>query len=62
MRVKTVLERAFHHEAVTRIEEEEQTAKIAVIRWDEMKEANTKLVNQSSVDDQQREKWRNQSR
>ena len=54
-----------HLEAVTRIEEEEQTAKAAVISWDETKdlvEAVTRLANQLSVDDKQREKRRNQSR
>ena len=54
-----------HLEAVTRIEEEEQTPKVAVIRRDEMKdlvEAVTRLVNQLSVDDKQRENRRNQSR
>ena len=54
MKIETVLERALHLEAVTRIEEEEQTPKIAVIRRDETKdlvEAVTKLVNQLSVDD-----------
>ena len=54
-----------HLEAVTGIEEEEQTPKIAVIRRDDTKdlvEAVTKLVNQLSVDDKQRENRRNQSR
>ena len=59
------MERALHLEAVTRIEEEEQTPKVAVIRRDETKdlvEAVTKLVSQLSVDDKQRENRRNQSR
>ena len=54
-----------HLEAVTRIEEEEQTPKIAVIRRHETKdlvEAVTKLVNQLSVDDKQREHRRIHSR
>ena len=65
MKIETVLERALHLEAVTRIEEEVQTPKVAVIRRDETKdlvEAVTKLVNQLSVDDKQRENRRNQSR
>ena len=65
MKIETVLERALHLEAVTRIEEEEQTPKVAVIRRDETKdlvEAVTKLVNQLSVDDKQQENRRNQSR
>ena len=65
MKSETVLERALHLEAVTRIEEEEQTPKVAVIRRDETKdlvEAVTKLVNQLSVDDKQRENRRSQSR
>ena len=65
MKIETVLERALHLEAVTRIEEEEQTPKVAVIRRDETKdlvEAGTKFVNQLSVDDKQRENRRNQSR
>ena len=65
MKIETVLERALHLEAVTRIEEEEQTPKVAVIRRDETKdlvEAVTKLVNQLSVDDKHRENRRNQSR
>ena len=65
MKIETVLERALHLEAVTRIEEEEQTRKVAVIRRTETKylvEAVTKLVNQLSVDDKQRENRRNQSR
>ena len=65
MKIETVLERALHLESVTRIEEEEQTTKIAVIRQDETKylvEAVTKLVNQLSVDDKQRENRRIQSR
>ena len=56
MKIETVLERALHLEAVTRIEEEEQTPKVAVIRRDETKdlvEAVTKLVSQLSVDDKQ---------
>ena len=63
MSFETVLERALHLEAVTRIEEEEQTTKVAVIRRDETKdlvEAVTRLVNQLSVDDKQRENRRNQ--
>ena len=65
MKIETVLKRALHLEAVTRIEEEEQTPKVAVIRRDETKnlvEAATRLVNQSSVDEKQRENHRNQSR
>ena len=65
MKIETVLERALHLEAVTRIEEEEQTPNVAVIRRDETKdlvEAVTKLVNQLSVGDKQRENRRNQSR
>ena len=64
-KIETVLERALHLEAVTGIEEEEETPKVAVIRRDERKnlvEAVTKLVNQLSVDDKQRENRRNQSR
>ena len=37
MKIETVLERALHLEAVTRMEEEEQTAKVAVIGRDETK-------------------------
>ena len=37
MKIETVLEEALHMQAVTRIEEEEQTPKIAVIRRDETK-------------------------
>ena len=47
-----------HLEVVTRIEEEEQTPKVTVIRRDKTKdlvEAVTKLVNQLSVDGKQRE-------
>ena len=65
MKIETGLERALHLESVTRIEEEEQTPKVAVIRRDETKdlvEAVTKLVNQLSVDDKLRENRRNQSR
>ena len=65
MKNETVLERALHLEAVTKIEEEEQTPKVAVIRPDETKdlvEAVTWLVNQLSVDDKQREIRRNQSK
>ena len=65
MKIETVLERALHLEAVTRIEEEERTPKVAVIRRDETKglvEAIDKLVNQLSVDDKQRENRQNQSR
>ena len=49
LKVETILERASHLEAVTRIEEEEQTPKNAVVRGDETNdsvEAVTKLVNQ----------------
>ena len=63
MKIETALERALHLEAVTRIEEGEQTPKVAIIRRDETKdlvEAVTKLVNQLSVDDKQRENRRNQ--
>ena len=62
---ETVLERALHLEAVTRIEEEEQRTKIAVFRRYETKdivEAVTKLVNKLSVDDKQQENRRTQSR
>ena len=65
MKIETVLERALHLEAVTRKEEEEQTPKVAVIRRDETKdlsEAVTRLVNQLSVDDEQRENCQIQSR
>ena len=65
MKTETVLERALHIEAGRRIEEEEQTPKVAVIRRDETKdygEAFTKLVNLLSVDDKQRENGRNESR
>ena len=65
MTIQTVLERALHLEAVTGIEEDEQTPKVAVIRRDETKdlvEAVTKLVNQLSVDDKQRENRQNQFR
>ena len=65
MKFETVLERALHLEAVTRIEEEEQTPKVAVIRRDETEdlvEAVTRLVNQLSVDDKQQENRCNQSR
>ena len=65
MKIETVLERAMHLKAVTRIEEEEQTPKVAVIRRDETKDlvkAVTRLVNQLSVDDKQRENRQNQSR
>ena len=58
MKIATVLERALHLEVATRIEEEEQTTKVAIIRRYEKKdleEAVTKLVNQLSVDDKQRE-------
>ena len=37
MKIETVLKRALHLEAVARIEEEEQTPKVAVIRQDETK-------------------------
>ena len=65
MKIETDLEKALHLEAVTRIEEEEQTPKVAVIRRDETKdlvEAVNKLVNQLSVDDKQRKNRRNQCR
>ena len=65
MKIETVLERTLHLEAVTRIEEEEQTPKVAVIRRNETKDlvqAVTKLVNRLSVDDKQRENRRIQSR
>ena len=65
MESETVLEKALHLEAVTRIEEEEQTTKIAVFRQDLTKglvEAVTKLVNQLSEDDKPREIRRRQSR
>ena len=65
MTIKTVLERALHLEAVTRIEEEEQTPNVEFIRREETKdlvEAVIKLVNQLSVYDKQRETRRNQSR
>ena len=65
MKIETVQEQAVHLEAVIRIEEEEQTPKVAVIRRNETKdlvEAFTKLVNQLSVDHRQRENRRNQSR
>ena len=58
IKIETVLERALHLEAVRRIEEEEQTPKFAVIRRDETEDlvrAITKLVNQLSLDDKQRE-------
>ena len=64
-KIETVLERALHIEAVTRIEKEEQKPKIAEIRRDETKDlvkAVNKLVNQLSVDDKQLENRRNQSR
>ena len=64
MKIETVLDLELHLESVTRIEKEEQTPKVAVIRRDETKnlvEAVTKLVNQLSVDDKQRENRRNQS-
>ena len=38
MKIETVLEIALHLEAVTRIEEEERTPKVAVIRRDETKD------------------------
>ena len=65
MKIETVLIGALHLEAVTRIEEEQQIPKVAVIRRDETKdlvEAVTKLVNQLSVDDKQRENRQSQSR
>ena len=64
MKIETVLERALDLEAVTRIEEEEQTPIVALIRRDEKKslvEAVSKLVNHLSVDDKQRENRQNQS-
>ena len=65
MKTEILLERALHLKAETRIEEEEQTPKVAVIRRDEtinFSEAVTTLVNQLSVADKQRENSRNQSR
>ena len=65
MKIETVLEQALHLEAVTRIEKEEQTPNVAVIRRDERKdivEAVTRLVNQLSVDEKHRENRQNQSR
>ena len=65
MKFETVLEQALHLEAVKKLKEEEQTPKFAVTRRDEtndLVEATTKLVNQLSVDYQQRENCRNQSR
>ena len=65
MKIETVLQRALHLEAVTRIEEEEQTPKLEIIRQNETKdlvEAVTWLVNHLSVDDKQRENRRIQSR
>ena len=65
MKIETALERALHLEAVTRIKEEEQTLEVAGIRRDETKdlvEAVTRLANQSSVDEKQRENRQNQSR
>ena len=65
IKIETVLERALHLEAVTRIEEEEQTPKVAVIRRDETKDlvqAVNTLVNHLSVDDKERENRWNQSR
>ena len=65
MKIETVLKRSLHLEAITRLEEEVQTPKIALIRRDETKdlvEAVTKLLNQLSVNDKQRENRRNQSR
>ena len=59
------LKRALHLEAVTKMEEEEQTPKVAVIRRVETKdlvEAVTKLVKQLSVDEKQQENRRNKSR
>ena len=54
-KIETDLERALLLEAETRIEEEEQTPKFAVIRRDETKDlvgAVPKVVNQLSVDKQ----------
>ena len=65
MKIEVALELALHLEAVNRIEEEEQATKVAVIRRDKTKnlvEAVTKLLNQLSVDDKQRENRWNQSR
>ena len=48
MNIETVLVQALHLEAVNRIEEEERTSKVAVIRREEMRylvEAVTKLLN-----------------
>ena len=64
MKIEIVLERALHLEAVTRIEEEEQTPKVAVIRRDEtnkLVEAVNRLANQLSVDGKERENRRNHS-
>ena len=57
MKIETVLERALHLEAVTKIEEEEQQPKVAVIRRDENRElveAVTKLVSQLSTEEERR--------
>ena len=65
MKIQTFFEQALHLEAVTRIEEEEQTPKVEVIRRNETKdlvEAVNRLVNQLSVDDKQRKVRQNQSR
>ena len=65
IKIKTVLDRALHLEAVTRKKEEEQPLNFAVIRRDEttnLLEAVTKLVNQLSEDDKPRENRRRQSR
>ena len=59
MKIETVLnEQALHLKAVTIIEEEEQTPKVAIIRRDETKhlvEFVTKMMSQLSIDDKQRE-------
>ena len=63
MTIGRVFEQALQLEDVTRIEEEEQTPKVAIIRMDETKglvEAVTKLVNQLSVEDKQHSNRRNQ--
>ena len=62
LEIETVLKQALHLEAITRIEEEEQTTKIAVDRRDEtnnLVEEATKLVYELSVEDKQRENRQN---
>ena len=54
--LETILEQALHLEAVTGVDEEEQTPKVRVIKPDETKdlaEAVTMLVNQLSLEDKQ---------